>query len=1664
MKRFGKNTINKNVRRVFAIVLATMFIVIPLGASVSAENEQAIEGTTNVINGEQPIDMSIGGTGLVDSQNTEDTSGDANNNSGKDDGEPTDVEVAPENSNNDGTKGGSDIENDVEADGENSEATTSNDDGKESDDADDEMVSLLSDPMMTTTLLGSDGGATGPEVVIENDGYPYGKEVSDYDSSACLAVDIEGGETDTTTYQWQIADSKDGEFTDIEDTDDVKATESTYFIANPINRKWYRCVVNGVTVSKAVMLVNPKKDSPIKPEKSNSGWYVSNGKMGYLNMGTSKYDIVGIYSYTNSDGTTTDYWTNTSYNRYWGITGSTESNPASYGVSYYGDEGAVDEIKMWFDESNLSVVHVKCILAEGYHSMAVGTDTELGDYSFTEYSDKASLKAIIDKGTLKQVQIVAAPSLDDALDTDAAFVFKPITTPSHFWIGAYGQESCGLAFSNNDWTDPEEVYERYYQIFISEGYSEEYAIEEAGYCREECEEYLQYYVVGKYQGQNVVTEIKDKDSSMAMSWTNIQDGIVEFQYNIGSVSETGAETKSIPTSYDITVQKIDPNFYYALFDQDGNQITEWTNTPNSGKDPDHLTDIVFGGLDPDTKYVVKNIPASAYNPEDPSKSDVSGAGEEEVVTHVDPIEPTPEEKEQGVESANVVVTSRSITLEHPRKDHEYAINVDLSAIGEGTYRASDYYGVDDDDNVIFDMMSMYGYSYYIIPGTKYEIIARNTENGNNNSDKKIVKTLNAVGFVDMDEELDEDDIIDFFMYYDDDYPNGVISVTYDIKDGATINPPKAPTKAGNLAFEGWYKSAYAAMTLDSSQKWNFETDVVNSNTVLYAGWKEHSHNWEYKYSSSTPNMLQAYCSSEEAPCANYGKSYSECSTPLKVVINLKDAIYTGKPYEIDEGASLDTLSGVDSDNNHMVDFAFYVDAVCSIKTNAENSGAATEGGLPVNVGTYYVKITYQGQDPLGEGKNRFELKDSFNITQKKATDALLRVDPAEYTLPGSGEPVTANYVIKDGDRILVEGVDYDLTEDSVISAGAVGTYKIAATFKGNYTGTAVNSWKIVDANPPTGTITVADMEPSSTFIESIQFNTYYTKGCNITISAEDVETAAGDIKVLYYIAANPYSKDELDGFADSKWKSLSNGGSFGVSADRRYIIYAKITDASGQDVYISSDGFEIDAKAPVVNGIDSNKSYCNDTKFTVEDTGSGIKSILIDGNEKYKSSKTEYSLEGELGTEDMEHEVIVTDNAGNITTVSGIKLHAESAHNYKDTGKVIKESTCSEAGLMEQECTNCHNTRTRELSLKKHVYDYEDDKSWSVYWEYDELNNTYTATARIYCKNECGKYISFSESQCKIDKTTAADGTTVYTCDVSYDDKNPDKIKTFTMTEEPEEVEKLGENELSTGVIVSNGAPKVTVDGLTTENAKDNLSWAEKGSLEDDTTQTNINVFLLAQEATNVTGMQEELAENVLRDVLEDDLSEIKYIDLSMFKKVTDITLDASGAEIDRVESTIRIYDFQNEMNIGIDVAGLGFDSVPKGKVRYYYVARVHDYGNGTGNEDAEIVYSGPAQNGKIPINTQLFCPFGIGYKDVNGSTPTPGPDPDPVIPVSGSTTRIEPAATTPMAIAYMSPQTGDRSHLALWIVMGVIFTSLFVFLTSFLKDTGLFKIIKKLF
>lgn len=470
----------------------------------------------------------------------------------------------------------------------------------------------------------SGGGNTDPseeEVVFMNNGYPYGKNMTN--SSITLVMDVTG---EAATYQWQSATSKRGPFTDIEG-----ANGSTYTFT-PTHGYWYRCVVDG-TASRAVKAVIPTSDNGNTWTKPNTCWYISNGVMAYMANGNG-FDIVGLYT---KDGK--NYMLGTSYGKVWRLYSRSDSEPSAETATSQVSVASLAALRLSFDPMNTHDLIFDAELGEGQHSFAIGADANIGnEITSSDSADEAVLAATVKNGELQQIAMMGVAKAADAADDTPSFVLAPITQASNYWIGGYDSR----------------------RIF-------EYNTGSSSYIKETAE----------INGQNAASLVEGIDSGLTMSWTNVEDGgHIGFKFSVGAVADVGAVTGQVDyitenltdldgdTSYIITV---DGESYEIVSDMYGDIALE-------GTDDNDVSYSLFG----------KNISISKKDSQD-TPADITVAARPEAPsapkTLADIQNPTPADMESAADGEGieiVSVTGDSVTVS-PLGGQQYQYSMDGAA-------------------------------------------------------------------------------------------------------------------------------------------------------------------------------------------------------------------------------------------------------------------------------------------------------------------------------------------------------------------------------------------------------------------------------------------------------------------------------------------------------------------------------------------------------------------------------------------------------------------------------------------------------------------------------------------------------------------------------------------------------------------------------------------------------------------------------------------------------------------------------------------------------------------------------------------------------------------------------------------------------------------------
>ena len=248
-----------------------------------------------------------------------------------------------------------------------------------------------------------------------------------------------------------------------------------------------------------------------------------------------------------------------------------------------------------------------------------------------------------------------------------------------------------------------------------------------------------------------------------------------------------------------------------------------------------------------------------------------------------------------------------------------------------------------------------------------------------------------------------------------------------------------------------------------------------------------------------------------------------------------------------------------------------------------------------------------------------------------------------------------------------------------------------------------------DTTLPTGEIKVKDNIWNS-FLNTITFGKFFKETQKVTIAGTDDSyqadgfDASKNVKVSYLFVsgsdAKAYTTEALaEKYSAKEFKEYTT--SFNINPDDKYVVFARIEDHAGNVTFVSSDGMIVDATAPTVNGLENNKTYCGDVKFTVTDEHLDKVTDTI-GEE----TKTLEAVDGEYTLSAGTHKITATDKAGNKTEVN---VTVNAGHTYGDTSYTWNEdySECT----AERTCSVC---RQKETETVKSVSNIKQQKSCTL--------------------------------------------------------------------------------------------------------------------------------------------------------------------------------------------------------------------------------------------------------------------------------------------------------------------------------------------------------------
>lgn len=211
-----------------------------------------------------------------------------------------------------------------------------------------------------------------------------------------------------------------------------------------------------------------------------------------------------------------------------------------------------------------------------------------------------------------------------------------------------------------------------------------------------------------------------------------------------------------------------------------------------------------------------------------------------------------------------------------------------------------------------------------------------------------------------------------------------------------------------------------------------------------------------------------------------------------------------------------------------------------------------------------------------------------------------------------------------------------------------------------------------DIAVPTGEIKIAENGWKS-FFNTITFDLFFKDTQMVTVTAAD--NSGGAVTVEYLLSEKALTESEL-----ARMTFTAYSAPFSINADNEYVIYAKLTDTSGNVAYINTNGIVLDATVPIISGIEAGKTYCAAQTITVDEKYIGT--VKVNDTEVSLDKNSQFALSPASGKQT----IVVTDKAGNETRVT---VTVNNGHTYEWQ---------SENGQYWQKCKFCnHETAKKDI-------------------------------------------------------------------------------------------------------------------------------------------------------------------------------------------------------------------------------------------------------------------------------------------------------------------------------------------------------------------------------
>ena len=175
---------------------------------------------------------------------------------------------------------------------------------------------------------------------------------------------------------------------------------------------------------------------------------------------------------------------------------------------------------------------------------------------------------------------------------------------------------------------------------------------------------------------------------------------------------------------------------------------------------------------------------------------------------------------------------------------------------------------------------------------------------------------------------------------------------------------------------------------------------------------------------------------------------------------------------------------------------------------------------------------------------------------------------------------------------------------------------------------------------PSGEISIGTSS-WKTFLNGITFNIFYKNTQTVTITAN-----SNTVNIEYLLSDKELTVAELD-----KATFTAYNAPFNINPNNEYVIYAKLTNPSGNAIYINSNGIVLDSIAPVISGVKNGKTYCSAQTVTVNEKY--IDNVTVNGKTVTLNANNQFTLTAAEGTQ----KIVATDKAGNVSAKITVTVH-----------------------------------------------------------------------------------------------------------------------------------------------------------------------------------------------------------------------------------------------------------------------------------------------------------------------------------------------------------------------------------------------------------------------